>query len=238
MSLSWVVACAKFSLGSTVDVSSPRLAKFLRLFGDHAAIVNDLGSFHKEKKAYAAKKVLYLLNTVEEVRKTYSLPNDEAAKFVTLAIQVELEREMARELSRLNADSALLDPRRNSQMRCYSQLVEMFWPQLPCPDMVVNILVVEELTEVTHLYLNSKLGALHMTFYHLVFLFTLLRKRINNTISRFCTWIFAANIKPQFKKLFSLSLYCNGQCGCSITKLFKHSAVMKARYSLRTDCLP
>jgi hypothetical protein len=86
MSPSWVVACAKFSLGSTVDVSSPRLAKFLRLFGDHAAIVNDLGSFYKEKKAYAAKKVLYLLNTVEEVRKTYSLPNDEAAKFVTLAI--------------------------------------------------------------------------------------------------------------------------------------------------------
>jgi hypothetical protein len=72
--------------------------------------VNDLSSFHKEKKAYAAKKVLYLLNTVEEVRKTYSLPNDEAAKFVTLAIQVELEREMARELSRLNADSSVTRP--------------------------------------------------------------------------------------------------------------------------------
>jgi hypothetical protein len=51
--------------------------------------------------------VLYLLNTVEEVRKTYSLPNDEGAKFVTLAIQVELEKEMARELSRLNADSSV-----------------------------------------------------------------------------------------------------------------------------------
>jgi len=54
--------------------------------------------------------VHYLVNTVEEVRKTYSLPNDEAAKFVTLAIQVEVEREMARELSQLNVDSSVPEP--------------------------------------------------------------------------------------------------------------------------------
>jgi hypothetical protein len=99
------MACTKFSLCSTVDISSPRIAKFLRLFGDHVSIANDLGSFDKEKKAYVENKVHYLVNTVEEVRKTYSLSNDEDAKFVTLAIQMEVEREMASELSRLNANS-------------------------------------------------------------------------------------------------------------------------------------
>ncbi|KAF5848286.1 hypothetical protein GGP41_005716 [Bipolaris sorokiniana] len=101
---SYIVACTKFSLGSTFDTASPRLTRFIRLYADHMSIANDLASFEREKRAYANGKAQYLLNTVEEVRKMCSLDNDEAAKFATLAIQMEVERKMARELSRLDAD--------------------------------------------------------------------------------------------------------------------------------------
>ncbi|XP_014561346.1 hypothetical protein COCVIDRAFT_33687 [Bipolaris victoriae FI3] len=104
IAVSYTVACAKFSLNSTVDTTSPRFARFIRLYADHLSIANDLASFEREKRAYVKGKAHYLLNTVEEVRKMCSLDNDEAAKFATLAIQMEIEREMARELSRLDAD--------------------------------------------------------------------------------------------------------------------------------------
>jgi hypothetical protein len=77
-----------------------------------------------------------------------------------------------------------------------------------------------------------------MTLYDLVFLFIRLRKRTGGIISQFRRCIFAANVEPQFKKLLTITLYCNGQCRRSVTKLFKNSAVIKTRYSLRTDCLP
>ena len=101
---SYTVACAKFSLNSTVNTTSPRLARFIRLYADHLSIANDLASFERDKRAYVNRKAHYLLNTAEEVRNMCSLYNDETAKFVTLAIQMEVEREVARELSRLDAD--------------------------------------------------------------------------------------------------------------------------------------
>ncbi|EMD92825.1 hypothetical protein COCC4DRAFT_170236 [Bipolaris maydis ATCC 48331] len=108
----YIVACAKFSLCSTVDLDSPRIAKFIRLLCDHASIVNDLGSFDKEKYAYVHGKVCYMVNTVNEVRKTYALDSDEAAKFVTLALQMEVEQEMVRELARLNTDASVTEAER------------------------------------------------------------------------------------------------------------------------------
>ncbi|USP77448.1 hypothetical protein yc1106_04722 [Curvularia clavata] len=70
----------------------PRISKFVRLCEDHVCIANDLASFDKEKRDYVDNKVRYLINTVEEVRKIYSLPSDDVAKVVTLAIQIEVEK--------------------------------------------------------------------------------------------------------------------------------------------------
>lgn len=105
MRTSFSIVGTKFSLGSTVDICSPRISKFVLLVADHVCIANALASFNKEKKALVEGKLKYMMNFVEEVHKKYKLSSDEAAKFITLAIQVEVEKVMAKEMTRINIDS-------------------------------------------------------------------------------------------------------------------------------------
>ncbi|KAH9484642.1 Fusicoccadiene synthase [Psilocybe cubensis] len=91
----------KFSLRSNVNMESPRIARFMSLASDHVCYVNDLGSYDKEKAAYERGEIVYMLNAVDFVRRMYNLPDDRSAKRATLQLQMQLEREMASELDRL-----------------------------------------------------------------------------------------------------------------------------------------
>ncbi|TEY39953.1 hypothetical protein BOTCAL_0446g00010 [Botryotinia calthae] len=47
----FVIAAAKFTIKSSVDVDDPRFARYLRLIGDHLGIINDIASYEKECRA-------------------------------------------------------------------------------------------------------------------------------------------------------------------------------------------
>ncbi|KAJ6009039.1 hypothetical protein N7522_004055 [Penicillium canescens] len=76
----YILGCTKFSLNSSVDLDSPRLARYLRLVKDHVSVANDLGSWEKEKKAFDTGKVLYMINAVDVVKDLFKLPSYSAAK--------------------------------------------------------------------------------------------------------------------------------------------------------------
>jgi hypothetical protein len=105
----YVWASIKFSLRSNVDIASLRIAQFMSLAGDHVCYTNDLGSFDKEKEAYVNGDVLYLINTVDMVQKVFNLPDNDSAKSATLALQLQIERQLVAELSRLRASSDVTD---------------------------------------------------------------------------------------------------------------------------------
>ncbi|XP_044717143.1 putative Aristolochene synthase [Hirsutella rhossiliensis] len=97
----YVLGCTKFSLNSSVDLESPRLAKYIRLLKDHVSVANDLGSWEKEKKAYDTGKVLYLINAVDVVKRLFSLDTFDAAVAVTQGLQFQIECEIEAELQQL-----------------------------------------------------------------------------------------------------------------------------------------
>jgi hypothetical protein len=92
-----------------VDIASLRIAQFMSLAADHVCYTNDLGSFDKEKEAYVNGDVLYLINTVDMVQKVFNLPDNDSAKSATLALQLQIERQLVAELSRLCASSDVTD---------------------------------------------------------------------------------------------------------------------------------
>ncbi|PPQ89747.1 LOW QUALITY PROTEIN: hypothetical protein CVT25_014192 [Psilocybe cyanescens] len=102
---SYNLACIKFSLGSNLDIGGPRIAHFVSLVSDHVCYANDLASFDKEKEAYVNGDVLYLINVVDMVQKVFNLPDSNSAKSAALAIQLEIERQIVAELSRLRASN-------------------------------------------------------------------------------------------------------------------------------------
>jgi hypothetical protein len=95
-----VFACVKFSLGSSIIIESPKLAKFIQLAARHIAIVNDLGSWKKEKQHYDSGNVLYLLNTVDAVGKALCLDEDSAIE-MAYALQLQTECQIDDELEHL-----------------------------------------------------------------------------------------------------------------------------------------
>ncbi|KAK6810861.1 hypothetical protein RU639_013599 [Aspergillus parasiticus] len=103
------LACAKFALNSSVDLNDSKLSRYLRLVKDHVSIVNDLGSWDKEKRAYDEGRVLYLVNTVDVVGKLFCLSSDHAAVRLTHALQLQIEIEIDDEIQRLRAENVLTD---------------------------------------------------------------------------------------------------------------------------------
>lgn len=102
----WLIASCKFSIASPVSLSDPALARLCRLAGDHVSIVNDLGSFDKERAAYEAGRTVVLINLVQVVRDSCGLGIDDA-KAAAFALQLLNEREILAELERLKRDEEL-----------------------------------------------------------------------------------------------------------------------------------
>lgn len=87
-----------------MDIASPRIAQLVSLAADHVCYANDLGSFDKEKEAaYMNREVLYLINAMDMVQKVFNLTNNSSAKLTTLALQLEIERQIVGELLKLSA---------------------------------------------------------------------------------------------------------------------------------------
>lgn len=96
----FVLASVKFSIGSDVDLSDPRLQRFLTLVKDHLSIVNDLASFDKEDRAFKSGADKEIINIVDVVRQLLSLSDDDA-KVLAYTIQLQTEESMRDELDRL-----------------------------------------------------------------------------------------------------------------------------------------
>jgi len=102
-----VLGCTKFSINSSVDLESSRLARYVRLVKDHISVANDLASWEKEKKAFDAGKVLYMINAVHVVKNLFRLASDGAAVAMTQAFQLQIEVEIDAEIERLVAENEL-----------------------------------------------------------------------------------------------------------------------------------
>ncbi|CAG8390390.1 unnamed protein product [Penicillium salamii] len=102
----YVLVCTKFALNSSIDLENPHLARYLRLFKDHISIANDLGSWKKEKKAYDAGQVVYLINAADFVEKFFHF-GEMAAVAMTQALQLQIEVEIDAEVQRLVGEGSV-----------------------------------------------------------------------------------------------------------------------------------
>lgn len=100
MKTSFVLASVKFSIASDVEIQDPKLAKFLSLARDHFAIVNDLASFDKELRDFQIGASQDMINVVDVFRRLLSLQDEEAAKGLAYAYQLQSEEWMKEELER------------------------------------------------------------------------------------------------------------------------------------------
>ncbi|KAK5995386.1 Terpene cyclase 6-like protein [Cladobotryum mycophilum] len=103
----YILACAAFSSNLSIDYNCPQLARYIRPWRDHLSVANDLGSWDKEKKAYEAGRVLYLINTVDTTKTFLKLRSNDAAVAMAYALQLQFETEMDDEIQRLIAEDCL-----------------------------------------------------------------------------------------------------------------------------------
>lgn len=103
----YILACLKFSLGSSVRIEDPKLERFLRLVSDQISLSNDLASYDKEKRAYDCGKACYLINAVEVVQRLLALPSPGPAKSIAYSMQLNVESETKIELDILVASGEL-----------------------------------------------------------------------------------------------------------------------------------
>ncbi|KAK0622157.1 hypothetical protein DIS24_g11344 [Lasiodiplodia hormozganensis] len=102
----WLVAACRLSIASPIPMGEARLARLVRLVGDHVSIVNDLGSFDKEWAAYEGGRTVVLINLVQVLRESCGLGVDDA-KAAAFVLQLLNEREIREELERLKRDEEL-----------------------------------------------------------------------------------------------------------------------------------
>ena len=91
MTNSFIIAAAKYSIGSSIDTSSTRFAAFLRLIGDHLGIVNDIASYDKELRAIQLGDTEDMINIVDVFKNLVSLPDTAAAKAIAYTYQLQVE---------------------------------------------------------------------------------------------------------------------------------------------------
>lgn len=99
----WLLAACAFSTASPIPITSARFARLTRLVGDHVSIVNDLGSFDKERVAFESGKTVVLINLVQVLREACGLGVDEA-KAAGLVMQLLNEAEIEAEVGRLREE--------------------------------------------------------------------------------------------------------------------------------------
>ena len=85
---SYVLAAVKFSLCSSIDILDLRLVKYLTLFKDHLAIINDVASFDKEKRDYDNGSSKDLINIADVIQRILSLLDIDSAKAMAYAYQL------------------------------------------------------------------------------------------------------------------------------------------------------
>lgn len=104
----WTVT--KVSIGSGVDYEDLKLARSIRVLGDHILISNDIASFDKELKRYRDGQ--FRVGQFENLPKTQdvmvikdllALPTVEAAKSMLYAYQLEYEKIIDQELENLQS---------------------------------------------------------------------------------------------------------------------------------------
>lgn len=105
--VSYVLAAVKFSLGSSVEISDTRIAKYLSLIKDHLAIINDMASFDKEKRHFDDGSSKDLINIVDVIQRILSLADTESAKTMAYAYQLQTEAWLIEELQRLKEEEDL-----------------------------------------------------------------------------------------------------------------------------------
>ncbi|KAF2228525.1 hypothetical protein EV356DRAFT_562544 [Viridothelium virens] len=105
----FVIAAAKFSIKSGVDVSDSRFARYLTLIGDHLGLTNDLASYEKEARALQAAETKDMINIVAVIRNLMSLPNEGAARAATFSYLLQVEAWIVEEIERLAAWEKLTD---------------------------------------------------------------------------------------------------------------------------------
>lgn len=98
-----MLAAVKFSLGSSIDLADPRLNRYLILVKDHLAIINDMASFDKEKRAFDHGSSSDMINIVDVIQRLLSLPDIDSAKALAYAYQLQTEAWMREELQTLES---------------------------------------------------------------------------------------------------------------------------------------
>ncbi|KAK8006989.1 hypothetical protein PG989_000979 [Apiospora arundinis] len=104
----WLAAACKLSIASPISLVDPVTAKLLRLAGDHISIVNDLGSFDKERAAFESGRTVVFINLVQVLRTSCGLSVDDA-KAAAFVLQLLNEQEMLAECERLKTDDRMTD---------------------------------------------------------------------------------------------------------------------------------
>ncbi|OJJ32701.1 hypothetical protein ASPWEDRAFT_185188 [Aspergillus wentii DTO 134E9] len=99
--IQFVLACAKFSINSSVDINAPKLQSFRRLVRHHISVANDLGSFEKEMKAFHAAKTLYMINAVQMAKELIDMPTYDPTLGITQAVQMQIETDIDQQIHRL-----------------------------------------------------------------------------------------------------------------------------------------
>ncbi|KAE8153365.1 isoprenoid synthase domain-containing protein [Aspergillus avenaceus] len=97
----YVLACCKFTLNSSVDLESPRLARYLRLVKDHICVANDLASWKKEQREFNDGHTLGLINTVHIMKGLLNIASDQAAVAMATALQYQIEVDIDAEIQRM-----------------------------------------------------------------------------------------------------------------------------------------
>ena len=102
-----MLAAVKFSLCSSVDLSEPRLDRYLTLVKDHLAIVNDMASYDKEKRDFDSGASNDMINIVDVIQKIMSLPDTDSAKAMAYTCQLQTEAWLTDELRRFEKEEQL-----------------------------------------------------------------------------------------------------------------------------------
>lgn len=104
-----MIAAAKFTIKSNVDVSDARFARFLSLIGDHLGLVNDLASYEKEARALSTGETKDMINIVAVMHNLMSLPSAKAAKAAAFSYLLQVETWIMEEIEQLAAWEKLKD---------------------------------------------------------------------------------------------------------------------------------
>ncbi|KAL9122027.1 MAG: hypothetical protein Q9187_001419 [Circinaria calcarea] len=105
----FVIAAAKFSIGSNANASDPRFARYLSFIGDHLGLINDIHSYDKELRAFECGDTSDMINVVAVIKRLMSLPSHDAAKIASYTYLLQVEAWIMEELEYLAVYEHLTD---------------------------------------------------------------------------------------------------------------------------------